>query len=256
MDQEAGSRCPASIDPSRSTRRSTRLATHAATTELYTALDTVRRATGARDAAAWLVIEQSVRRALPSHRDEDVRQDALLRIVLHVRDLATDDPVGARAWVHAVCRSQLVNELRARFRLRVVSLDDETKSVELAELRPPPRGLAEPVLRQLDERIVAHARGTARSAASRERRVAQARAAIRRLVLEESLPEVAVLVPAAPPLLTKWVERGRRVVLETIDAERARDPDGAELFDHVATLMRKRRADAGKPRPTRRTRVT
>lgn len=227
---------------------------HTGPSELLAALRQVAQASEA-DVRSWLVIECYVRRCLPEARDEDIRQNVLLTILVHAHTLRTNDPPGACAWVHAVCRSQLVNELRSRYRMRFVSIDDAAGRELLVAPRAIPPELAEPLLRSLDELVVRHVRERHGDANARARRTAQARAAVRRLVLEETLPEVIAIAPVSLPLLAKWIERGRTVVLDAIDAERERDPDRAELFEPIATLMRKRRADAGKPRPARRKRT-
>jgi len=229
--------------------------TRGTTSELHAALRTVGRTDGARDPRAWLVIERHVRRVLPQDRDDDARQNALLAIVVHAHSLETSEMRGAHAWLHAVCRSQLVNELRTKCRLQLVTEDDVgMRSRALAPANPPPE-LAEMVLQRLDELIVCYVRTTTRDPNRRARKAAQARAAIRRVVLEETLPDVMAIAPAPPPLLTKWVERGRKVVLDALEAERAADPDMVDFFEPVAALMRKRRADAGRPRPARRKRA-
>jgi hypothetical protein len=208
-----------------------------------------------RDPEAWLVIERHVRRALPRRTDEDMRQNALLAIVVYARTMGASDAAGARAWLHAVCRSQLVNELRTRYRVRLVSVDHVSVRSHIVAPTVPRAELAENVLRWLDELIVRHARTRSRDANSTAKKIAQARAAIRRVVLEETLPDIMAIEPASLPLVAKWIERGRKVVLDAIDAERAVDPDGADLLEPIAALMRRRRADAGKPRPERRART-
>lgn len=57
-------------------------------------------------------------------------------------------------------------------------------------------------------------------------------------------------------LLAKWIERGRAVIVATIEAEREHDPDAADFFAPFATPALERRADAGQPRPDRRSRAS
>lgn len=203
-------------------------------------------------ADAWRTIAAYVRRVLPTRRDEDERQDALLAILESVHALHCTNGPSAAAWIRAICRNRLIDRHRRRGGRTFVALD--APPVQLAEASGLPAELALTVVAAFAERIDEHLARVESRPSVRERRRAQAIAALRRTALDQSLPEIAMSLELSVSLtlLAKWVERGRAVIVATIEAERERDPDAADFFAPFAELALERRADAGKPRPGRR----
>ena len=220
--------------------------------DLHDALATARaerERTSPRTTAAWRIIEAHVRRVLPRAEQADVRQDVLIAILCALGSLRATNPASSGAWVRTICRRVEIDaHRRSRHCVRIPY--DERFGVG-APLEPgaPSVEHAEAVLDAFTERVDAHLAQEHRSSGARR---IQAIAALRRLALEESLPDItaALGLTVSPVLLTKWVERGRSVIVETVDAEV--DRDLADFFEPLARLARERRADAGIPRPSRR----
>lgn len=203
---------------------------------------------------AWLAITTFVRRVLPADADADARQAALLAILESVKSLRATTPARAAAWVRVVCRNELIDLLRCGRGSRLTSLDDPADPIELDGATPLSRDAAHRVVDAFVERIELHLRTRYADPVVRERRLVQALATLRRTALEESLPEIArhLDLTISLELLTKWIERGRKVIVDTVEADRVLDPDAADLFAPFADLARGRRADAGRRRPARR----
>ncbi len=223
--------------------------------ELFNALGVLRsrppEGSGERD-RAWLTLVRETRRLLPT--DEDARQDALVSILESASELRATSAPRAAAWVRAVCRNGAIDGYRRRSTTRLVPLDDASPSAPCEDARPAPPEVAELVVHAFLDRVDLHLATRHASLELRRRRRTQALAALRRTALEESLPEIAASLGLAISLelLAKWIERGRAVIVSAIEADRLVDPDAAELFEPFADLARKRRADAGLPRPGRR----
>lgn len=228
----------------------------AAREELLHALTTLRNGDPMphrRRDHAWKVVIRHVRQVLPGNRSEDDRQDALLAIFGAVGTLRATTPGRATAWVRTICRNRAIDHQRTR-RPGTMSLHDSDRQRGLAKQDPLPAELAHVVVAAFIERIDEHLAGGELPDAIRARRRAQALAAIYRLALEESLPEISsrLDLDISLVLLTKWIERGRAVVLDVVEADRARDPDLADFFAPFVDLVLEQRADAGLPRRGRR----
>lgn len=222
--------------------------------ELFGALVLLRETPlGSGDARthAWKVVQRHVYRVLPAEC-EDERQAALLAVLESVDTLRATSPGSAAGWVRSVCRNQRIDAHRARHVGRDCSYEDTRVASNADE--PVPVEYAERVLDAFMARVDLHLDRIDLVPAARARRRTQAVVALRRLALEEPLPEIAkhLRLDVSLDLLTKWVERGRVVILATVADDRQRDPDVAELFAPLAELARERRADAGRPRPERR----
>jgi DNA-directed RNA polymerase specialized sigma24 family protein len=223
--------------------------------ELFSALGVLRF--GAQEGAAerdraWLTVVRETRRLLPT--DEDARQDALVSILESAAGLRATSAPRAAAWVRAVCRNGAIDGYRRRSTTRLVPLDDASPSAQCEDARPSPPEAAEVVVHAFLDRVDLHLATRHASLELRRRRRTQALAALRRTALKESLSEIAASLGLAISLelLAKWIERGRAVIVAAVEADRLVDPDAAELFEPFADLARKRRADAGLPRPGRR----
>jgi DNA-directed RNA polymerase specialized sigma24 family protein len=224
--------------------------------ELFGALVQLRESPSSPNGGAshaWDVVVRHVHRMLPTDC-EDERQAALLAVLESVGALRATSPASAAGWVRTICRNHRVDAHRARHVGRDKSYDDgRAHSTGEPDL---PAELAERVLDAFALRVDAHLERSLLRPATRARRRTQAMVALRRLALEETLPEIAehLSLDVSLDLLTKWVERGRAVVLATIAHDREREPDVADFFAPLAELALERRADAGRPRPERRRR--
>ncbi len=226
-----------------------------AAVELFTAIAAIRcePSDSAATRAAWRQVDRYVRRIAPRAADDDLRQDILVSIIHGVRSLRADDAVGAAAWVRSVFRSRRADEYRRHQALRP-TWGEPGRQPEPAARASIPHGVAERVLAAFDERIERFLAESPRKASVRERRRVQAQAALRRVVLEQSLPEIRASLDRdiSLQLLAKWIERGRAILVATVEHDRTTDPDLAEFFAPIAQLALERRADAGVPRPARR----
>lgn len=221
--------------------------------ELFGALASLRDAPAAPDrSGAWKIVQRHVHRALPPEC-EDERQSALLAVLESAATLRATSAVGAAAWVRAVCRNQRIDAHRARHVGRDTPFDDGHAHASTASADPPAE-LSDRVIDAFIARVDQYLAYSALRPSTRARRRTQAIVAVRRLALEDSLPEIAegLALTISVELLTKWVERGRAVILATIEYDRGRDPDVADLFAPFADLALARRVDAGRPRPDRR----
>jgi DNA-directed RNA polymerase specialized sigma24 family protein len=227
--------------------------------ELFDALAMLRDgAEGRARDRAWTTVYRYVRRVLPDDRAADARQDALVAILESVDELRAASPGSAAGWVHSICRSRKIDAHRAACRRRAAPFDDTRTPAGNAEPATPAVELAPHVVAAFLERVASHIVRTEGCPDVRARRRLQAAATLYRTALDESLSEIAMRLDThvSLELLTKWVERGRTVVIETIEAERARDPDLADLFAPFAELAARRRVDAGILRPARRSRAS
>lgn len=202
---------------------------------------------------AWRAVMRHVERTLPRGDCEDDRQAALLAILESVGSLRATTPASAAGWVRRICRNERIDGHRRRHLGRDAPYDEGRAHAPSAEPMPPVE-LVERVLDAFVARIDGYLVTTSLRPSWRARRRLQAVVALRRLALEEPLAEVACRLGlnVSLTLLTKWVERGRSVILATIEHDRARDPDVADFFVPLAELARARRSDAGRPRPERR----
>ncbi len=220
--------------------------------DLFFALDVARtepNRTSPRAIGAWRTIEAHVRRVLPRSEQADARQDALVAILGALDSLRAIRPSASGAWVRTICRhAEIDGHRRARSSL-TVPFEPRVRGYHTAT--PPALALEHLhfVVDAFIERIDHHLAAAPRP---RSMQRMQAIVALRRLALDESLPEIATELDLtiSPVLLTKWIERGRKVIIETVDSEVERDL--ADLFEPFARLARERRADAGIPRPSRR----
>lgn len=204
----------------------------------------------------WRVVERYLRDTWPRALGEDLRQDVLLAMYLNVHSLRALRPRSAAAWIRAIRHSKLADAQQRRGDIRLLSIERKLPGLALAAPVEPKLDIVEAILRAFEAeawRMLASDPNPAR----RHRRLLRVRAALRRLVLHEPLATVALHlgVDASPALVAKWVERGRADVLATLEQLRHDAPDTVELYEFLEELARKRRADAGRPRPERRRRV-
>lgn len=210
-------------------------------------------AQASRRAAAWHRVAVAIQMFLPRDQDEDLRQEVLIAVTEHAHALRATCPGGAAAWLRAVCRNHRAESYRALARNPLgygVPLEQAPHASEPL----PSLDVVPAIVDAFLLRVRSHLDQSEPRKALRERRYLHALATVRRTVLDESLEEVRAVVwpPATSELIAKWVERGRRVVIATVEAEQLTDPDAAALFEPFAEAARRRRRDAGLPRPSRR----
>lgn len=227
--------------------------------ELFHALSALRAAThpaGPENAPHWAVVDRYVRAVVRVHGPEadDDRQDVLLAIVAHAPAMRAETPVSAAAWVRTICHRVRVDRFRGRARKRHISIDDPDRPIHLVAPEPTQRDLLDDVLADIEARLLARPGAPEGRERTRRLRTLQARAAIRRLVLGENTGAIARALgrPASADLISKWVERGRGVLIGAISRLTASEPDAAELYAPLVDLATRRRADHGVPRPARR----
>lgn len=196
---------------------------------------------------------------------EDVEQETLLAIGRHVRQMEADNPLAAAKWVSIILRRKHVDALRdlagdpvAR---GLASGADESPLDELAaeEPLPAPHAVLADRYERMERAVLDFVEQSEPNILARVTRRAQARAAFYRLVLDLDAEGVESRLRLPEPVgkdrLYKWIERGRPLVAAAMRAWAARHPSDeevAELAKVAIGLVEERRADAGKPRPSRR----
>ncbi|MCZ7681160.1 MAG: hypothetical protein M5U28_21185 [Sandaracinaceae bacterium] len=229
---------------------------------LYDSLAALRqlaRSENARSAARephWRIVERYVCDTWPRALGEDLRQEVLLTLFLHVHSLRALRPRSAAAWIRSIRHSKRMDAQERYSGIRLLSTERKLPPLALAAPVEPPLEIVEAILCAFEAEAW-HTLASDPNPARRHRRLQRVRAALRRLVLHERLETVArhLGVDASPALVAKWVERGRADILATLERLRSEAPDTVELYEFLEELARRRRADAGRPRPGRRRRV-
>ena len=241
---------------------------------LLEALETLR---DARDPAApavgwaWRTVDTWIDRRLRLRDDEhdDVRQRALLKVMRGVSNMSADTPAGAVAWLRTVHRSAKMEHHRgldpvsaglkterrdAKGRTeveRLVAGEPERSDDDRERLDRVIVAVLERVERWLDENVSRPSKRVG------DRRRAECALMANVMGLEPDEIEERLGTGASRSALYKWIERGRESVLlpvlETWAAEAEDDPEGARVAEALREILEgSRRADAGKPRPGRR----
>ncbi|MBK8170553.1 MAG: hypothetical protein IPK60_09440 [Sandaracinaceae bacterium] len=233
---------------------------------LYVALDELRGGSDRHSRThdlAWRVVFQFVGTIRPL--DEDAQQETLLRISRAIASFAGQTAGEAVRWVKTVHTRKHIDQVRKSARDPVAQNldrargDDETQpSVELLSAAPEApsvaalNAFADELFVRVDEELM---RTIPRDSARRHLRRTWARAAFLRLVYELDsdaiVRELALTEPPSKDLISKWVERGRAVIRDTLDAW-PDDDDRSLVIETLRALMDERRADAGKARNSRR----
>jgi DNA-directed RNA polymerase specialized sigma24 family protein len=196
---------------------------------------------------------------------EDVEQETLVAIARHVRHMEADTPLGAAKWVSTILRRKHVDALREKavdpVTRGLASSPEESPLDELAAEEPLPAAHAvlEDRYDRMERALLEFVEQSEPNVLTRVTRRAQARAAFYRLVLDLDAEGVDSRLRMAEPVgkdrLYKWVERGRPLVAAAMRAWAERHPSDEEiaaLAKVAIELVEERRADAGKPRPSRR----
>ena len=220
---------------------------HAPTKEtLYAALDELRTAAQPahpRHHGAWGIVGAFLAH-LDRRAEADTRQETLIKVLRGVRTFSGQTPGEAVAWLRTV------HQRRARDVWRTVQNEPVRTALHEQRTRD-----------ALFARLERHLAATTQSAKVREMRRVQARVAWLRLVREA---DGAELIRAAAPMevnsldqVYKWVERGRGLLIEVLDAgappqEGETDVDDPDVRAALREIFATRRADAGIARPERR----
>ncbi|MCZ7682453.1 MAG: hypothetical protein M5U28_28140 [Sandaracinaceae bacterium] len=226
---------------------------------LYDALSALRRLARSEDSLSpsrdpyWRVVERYLRDTWPRALGDDLRQDVLLTMFLHVHSLRALRPRSAAAWIRSIRHSKRMDAQERYSGIRLLSTERKLPPLALAAPVEPPLEIVEAILCAFEAEAW-HTLASDPNPARRHRRLQRVRAALRRLVLHERLETVArhLGVDASPALVAKWVERGRADILATLERLRSEAPDAAEQYETLEALARRRRSDAGRPRPERR----
>lgn len=223
--------------------------------DLYRALDRTRDAANRHERADegdWRTMYRCLRPLHAGDRNggEDGLQDLMAALVVGIGSMRATTPTRGAAWVRAV-RVHLAID-RARRHEEMLPLD-EKRALHVEEPETP-RLVVETVLRRFERHVASFVETRGVELEARERRVLQARAALRRLVLEENIGDISRALGGelSHNAVSKWIERGRAVITATVNWLREADPELAEVYDILAEFAAERRIDAGHPRPERR----
>lgn len=203
------------------------------------------------NADVWKVLSQY---AQASFSDADLRQETLIAVGRNVQSFAGDSPLSGIKWLNVIYRNKerdrFRSERRKKSNLRPLELGDEDPIEAIADDREKSFTLEhhETLYHRLDALVSAHLRGAKPTLYYSQ--LTQARAAILRLVFDEDAGTIKERLGAddAPPdRIYKWVERGRELMKQALEAELASCPD--ETWINVAIqIVSERRADAGRAR--------
>lgn len=233
---------------------------------LYVALDELRSAAEKHARghdSAWRVVAHFVATLRPL--DQDAQQETLIRISRGIASFAGQSPGEGVRWVKTIHTRKHIDQVRKVTRDPVAQNLDRSRSDEDAqasvELLPSGEespsilalsAFADELMETIDQHLL---RTIPNDAARRHLRRTWARAAFMRLVYEldsdSIVRELALADPPSKDLISKWVERGRAVIRETLDAWSV--PEERELaVEALRGLIDERRADAGRARNQRR----
>jgi DNA-directed RNA polymerase specialized sigma24 family protein len=243
---------------------------------LYAALHELRRASEPahrRHEGAWRVVGAVLKRIDP-RSEEDVRQETLIKVLRSADSFDGETPGEAVAWLRTVHHHSTVdvwrktrkNPAHAALRDERARGADEAPVVDRLEApnvrTPRQREAALADARDaLFTRLEVHLEPLNLRADVCEMRRVQARVAWLRLVAES---DAAELERAVQPVkvtslaqLYKWVERGRLLLVEVLNAwiptlDGDTDEDDLHELTTLRGIFAARRADAGVPRESRR----
>lgn len=238
---------------------------------LFSALAVIRAAPPANRAdralaPAWRTVSDWLAHRLPGRDKEDVRQEALVKVVRYVDSCEARGPSGAAAWLLRVAQHTAIDASRTA---KVSPVDralrerqgDEDPIESLAADRGDTvsADVLDVLTAELEDALdaaltVLHPAPLARVAPR-----AHARARLYRRLLRLSVADVkerlAWHTPLTDDLVSKWIERGQAPLDAALRHWVAEDPDGrASIGERLREEVGQRRHDAGRPRPTRRSR--
>jgi DNA-directed RNA polymerase specialized sigma24 family protein len=221
---------------------------------------------------AWSALSDHIdqRYRLPSREHDDVRQRTLLKVLGAVARMDADTPSRAEAWLRKVHRSARIDHHRTRGdQLMDRALDTTPKDADagwVERVGPTTRGQTEPAeargvdeeaaidaaLSEVLERCARWIDDNVKSKVKRQGDRRRAQVALLANVRGEGYDGIVAALGVTPApskaAVYKWVERGReQVILPALEGWE--HPIAGALRE---LLVGARRADAGKPRPGRR----
>lgn len=224
-----------------------------------------------RHDAHWRAIDAWLRATWPKRGAEadETRQETLLAIARSVSSMEASAPLQAAKWVATIHRRKQVDGFRVRKRdpvhrglERGAGDEDATPLLDRLEGEAGmdvDASALERILASVEDHLEAELRAREPNLQVRHLKRLQARATLHRLVLDADFDALVVVLDAGEPLtrdrVYKWVERGRPWVLAALDRWAREAGEGTTAAEIVAALRERveaRRADAGRPRPSRR----
>lgn len=194
---------------------------------------------------------------------DDIGQLTLWKVMKGVRNVAAETPAGAEAWLRQVHRSAVADHHRKRDPVKgaLDRGDERGPSVveRLAAPEPERREddearldtVTEALMDRVEDWLAVHVSRPSKRRGDRQR----AQVAWMANVLGKDTPTIATELGLGQSrdTLYKWIERGReQVLLPVITAWEAESEDATVPREIRSILESTRRADAGKPRPDRR----
>ncbi len=237
-------------------------------------LDTLTALKDAEDPAApalswaWRALSEHIDRRyrLPPREHDDVRQRTLLKVLGAVSRMDANTAGRAEAWLRKVHKTARIDHHRTKSgRMMDRALDTTPKDADAewvdrvgpaapAEEAPEvdEEAALEAALAAVLERCASWIADNVKSPVKRQGDLRRAQVALLANVRGQGYDEIVLALGVQPPptkaAIYKWIERGReRVILPAMEG-----------WDHpVASVLTQllkgaRRADAGKPRPSRR----
>jgi DNA-directed RNA polymerase specialized sigma24 family protein len=238
---------------------------------LFSALAVIRAAAPERRAdrelsPAWKTVTAWLRHRVPGRDKEDLRQDALVKIVRHIDTCEARGAAGAATWLLRIARHTAIDASRTAklspvdraLRDRTDELDPLERMVATEEDAVSNEALGA-LAGELEEALDAALAIQHPSAIARIGPRAHGRARLYRRLLGLSVAEVKDRlgwhVPLTDDLVSKWIERGQVPLADAIRRWTEEDPDArGALGERLGEELGVRRHDAGKPRPARRSR--
>ena len=237
---------------------------------LYGALDSLRQSEdplAPHHGPAWATVRAWIRGRGRGNDAEDIEQEALFAIMRNVKRMTAETSLAAAKWIAIILKHKHIDQIRAR---HVDALDHglshRRDHEPLDDLPADNESRATPALLEdryarIEDAIVRFVETSESRPALRLTKRAQGRAAYFRLLRELDSADVEAAIGFAEPIgkdrLYKWIERGREVVTQAMEAwvaQMPNDPEIAAIRDVVVETMGARRADAGQPRLERRKR--
>ncbi len=240
--------------------------------ELFAALSRLRELpqdVANRERSEWRVVERWLRENHPRGREaDDVHQETLIAIARRVSMLEAEHAGAAVRWVNTIRKRKFIDLIRhesrspARLGLARFATEEAPAPVDLIE-RDDARAVDPQALELLVESVEVaigeHVDVTYPNALDRQLRRLQARAILHR-ALGQDLEGIRAALALGPDFgddrIYKWVERGRPVLrLVLAQMRESASEEAAAVLEVLGERAASRRADAGRPRAARRTKM-
>lgn len=217
---------------------------------------------------AWRIVSDWLARRLPGAQYDDVRQEALVKVVRHVDACEARGATSTASWLLRIARRTAIDADRSA---RTSPIDRALKSRPpdvdpIDEVLAPDAGESvspSAVAELAAELLEALERWLADRYPSAEARIVprvQARARLERRLFARSIREVREALdwhtPVTDEVISKWIERGQAPLDAAVRRWVEDDVEGrTELGERIRAALAERREDAGRPRPERRSRT-